>query len=171
MKHYELNQNKFLSVQELNQLNLFVQNTNNRDALIIELALNTGARAMELLNLTRSDVKFETQEVYIRGLKGSKDRAIPLKPSLFKKLMHYVSRLNGDIIFDISYQRLDQIWYKYTPNPDKSFKSTRHTFAIELYKRTKDLKLVQTVLGHRSIINTMIYADYVYSTEEMRRIL
>ena len=36
--------------------------------------------------------------------------------------------------------------------------SLRHTFATELYRRTRDLGLVQAALGHASITSTMVYA-------------
>jgi site-specific recombinase XerD len=36
--------------------------------------------------------------------------------------------------------------------------SLRHTFAMNLYRKTGDLRLVQTALGHRHISTTEIYA-------------
>jgi site-specific recombinase XerD len=33
-----------------------------------------------------------------------------------------------------------------------------HTFAMNLYRKTGDLRLVQTALGHRHISTTEIYA-------------
>ena len=36
--------------------------------------------------------------------------------------------------------------------------STRHTFAMNLYRQSGDLRLVQTALGHRHISTTEIYA-------------
>jgi site-specific recombinase XerC len=36
--------------------------------------------------------------------------------------------------------------------------SLRHTFATELYRRTRDVALVQAALGHASIASTMVYA-------------
>ena len=75
-----------------------------------------------------------------------------------------------DLLFPISYSRLIQIWEHYRPT-HKKFHSLRHTFAIRLYKKTKDLRLVQVALGHRNITNTMIYADYVYSQQELRKLI
>ena len=48
--------------------------------------------------------------------------------------------------------------------------SAQHAWAA-LYQKTKDLRLVQVALGHRNITNTMIYADYVYSQQELRRLI
>jgi len=39
------------------------------------------------------------------------------------------------------------------------FHSLRHTFAMRVYARTKDLLLVKKLLGHRSINSTLVYAE------------
>lgn len=39
-----------------------------------------------------------------------------------------------------------------------SFHSLRHTFAMRLYAATRDLSLVQQMLGHRTISSTEVYA-------------
>jgi len=88
--------------------------------------------------------------------------------------MHYLNSSNISLtdqkIFPITYNRYRQIWEMYRPT-HKKLHSLRHTFAIELYKKTKDIRLVQFALGHRNITNTMIYADYVYSQQELRKLI
>jgi integrase/recombinase XerD len=37
----------------------------------------------------------------------------------------------------------------------------RHTYATELYRETKDIRLVQKALGHASLTTTMIYTHIV----------
>ena len=37
--------------------------------------------------------------------------------------------------------------------------SSRHTYATQLYKKTKNLRLVQKQLRHASIETTQVYAD------------
>jgi integrase/recombinase XerC len=137
---------------------------------MIWTALRTGARAQELLNLQKADLNAYDESVFIRGLKGSNDREIPLPSELFKRLQSYADSQPGTGLFPISYHRLYQIWELYRPIP-KKFHALRHTFAIELYQKTKDLRLVQVALGHRNITNTMIYADYVYSQQELRKLI
>ena len=116
------------------------------------------------------DLNQYDESVFIRGIKGSNDREIPLHSRFFQDLLRYSYTVTGTRLFDISYQRLYQIWELYRPVP-KKFHSLRHTFAIELYQKTKDLRLVQVALGHRNITNTMIYADYVYSQQELKRLI
>lgn len=170
MKRYELNHAKFLSDEEQSAL-LKVLDVNDRDGLFITLALKTGARMSELLNITAADVNERTQTVFISGLKGSNDREIPLEKSVLKALFARARGLPRDArVFPFCRQRVFQIWTMYRPNPNKGFHSLRHTFAVQLYKRFKDIMLVRTALGHRSLKNTMIYADFVYQTESLRKI-
>ena len=114
------------------------------------------------------DIDTYEETVFIRGIKGSNDREIPLPKWLFRELLNLTPE--GVRIFPISYNRLRQIWQLYRPVP-KKFHSLRHTFAIRLYRKTKDIRLVQVALGHRNITNTMIYADYVYSQQELKKLI
>lgn len=165
---YSLNKTKYLLSSELTHLVALLERSEGRDAVLLLTLLKTGARAQELLNVAVTDLNKESQTIFIQGSKGSRDREIPLPPKLFKKLLA-IAPASGPI-FPISYKRLFQIWQEYKP-VNKKLHSLRHTFAIELYKKTKDLRLVQTALGHKSINNTMIYSDYLYSQEELRKIL
>ncbi len=132
------------------------------------LAIHTGVRAQEILNINIDDLDTYDEVVYIKGLKGSNDREIPLPSWLFKECLKLPPK-NGRL-FPITYNRLLQIWHMYRP-VHKKFHSLRHTFAIKLYKKTKDLRLVQVALGHRNITNTMVYADYIYTQQEMRKLI
>ena len=174
MKTYQIDKSKFLSPKEITLLLETLKRLepkHERDCLAIELLLETGARASELLQLEVKDLNDESMSVLLKGLKGSNDREIPLKRALFLKLKKHIdaSRIEG-AIFSFSYKRLFQIWKEICPF-DKKLHSLRHTFAIEKYKKTRDIRVVQFALGHKSIINTMVYADYVFKTEELRKIL
>lgn len=166
---YALNKTKYLLAPEYDQLMASV-NLDTRDGLLIALALATGARATELLNLRPIDLNDFEQSVFIRGIKHSNDREIPLRPELYAKLKYFSWSHQHPTLFNISYSRLIQIWQWYRPVP-KKFHSLRHTFAIQLYQRTHDIRLVQVALGHRSISNTMIYADYAYTQSELRKLI
>lgn len=173
-KPYSLNKDKYLLDDEyerlLEILNHF-EAQDLRNSLLLKLALDTGARATELLNIRVKDLDKRESSVYIFGIKGSNDRELPLKKPLFQGLIKMSSdKSPEDLLFNISYPRLIQIWHLYRPT-HKKFHSLRHTFAIRLYKKTRDIRLLQVALGHRNIANTMIYADYVYSQQELRKLI
>lgn len=170
---YQLNKNKYLLPPEVDRLEKILDTfrlTDPRNYFLLTLALRTGGRAQEVLNLRKVDLNMYDETVFIRGLKGSNDREIPLPANLFEQLFRWSEKLPGSQLFPVSYQRLYQIWELYRPVP-KKFHSLRHTFAIRLYQKTKDLRLVQVALGHRNITNTMVYADYVYSQQELRKLI
>jgi integrase len=165
---YEITEEKFLSAKEVTELteNLRVK---DRNSLILRLLLETGARPSELLEVTMDDIDVASQTILIRGKKNSRDRRLPLTPNTSMLLLSYINHYEPDHqLFSIETSRLRQIWYDYRPQGSKkSLKSLRHTFAIQLYERTKDIRLVQMALGHRSIENTMVYASYIYSKEQL----
>jgi integrase/recombinase XerC len=171
---YSLNKNKYLLDPEVERLDYLLkshESGDRRNCALLWVALHTGARAQEVLNLRREDLNSYDETVFIRGIKGSNDREIPVPGWLFKCLLQ-TANASPDIqsIFPISYNRLRQIWQLYRP-VEKKLHALRHTFAIRLYKKTKDLRLVQVALGHRNITNTMIYADYAYSQHELRKLI
>ena len=56
------------------------------------------------------------------------------------------------------------VWERTTNNsttnsPDYSIHSLRHSWGTYLYQKTKDLRLVQKELRHRSPQTTAVYAD------------
>jgi integrase len=157
-----LNKSKFLEQTELALLRSNLR-LDVRDEVIILLAIETGARASEILHLSQPDFFDSSKSILIRGLKGSKSREMPLREDLYHAAKRFVP-------FGIGYPRLHQIWCKYKP-VDKKFHSLRHTFALELYRKHRDVYLVKTALGHKSINNTQIYVDYLYNTEELRKLL
>ncbi len=168
---YSLNKSKYLLEDEQTELNRILekfQDKHLRDTTLIWTALFTGARASELLAVTAADLDPKAHTVYIIGLKGSDSREIPLPAWLFAKVMALAPDVGR--VFPISYPRFHQIWQLYRPCK-KNIHALRHSFAINVYRKTKDILLVKTALGHRSLANTMIYADYQYKTNELRKIL
>ncbi|MDZ4676186.1 MAG: tyrosine-type recombinase/integrase [Oligoflexia bacterium] len=172
-QRYSLNKTKYLLEPEAQSLEDTLKrfaDQDGRNVLLIELALKTGARAQEILNITKQDLNSFEETVLIRGLKGSSDREIPLPRGLFERLLKFANTVPGEKIFDVTYNRFRDIWVMYRP-VHKKLHALRHTFAIRLFKKTKDLRLVQLALGHRNITNTMVYADYIYSQNELRKLI
>jgi integrase/recombinase XerC len=157
-----LDSSKFLENTELDTLRARLVRLSCRDEVLLALASETGARASEILNLRPEDLRPDCT-VFIKGLKRSRDREIPIRPELMVELRRYIP-------FRIKLRRFEYIWGKYRPC-NKKLHSLRHTFALNLYLRHKDPKLVQLALGHKSFSSTQVYLDFVYSKESLRRIL
>lgn len=171
-KTYQLTKNKYLSESEFQALKGRLSKHNDLNpnvAIAIEVALYTGARAQEVLNITTNDI--QDRFIHIKGLKGSNDREIPIDKNFDDRLKKYITRAqfeSGERIFQFSYEWLRTWWNEFRPVP-KKFHSLRHTFALRLYQRTKDIHLVKVALGHRSVVNTQIYLDYEYSRHELKK--
>ena len=160
---------KYLSNDEYRRL-LYITNrymkTNTRDCLLIKFAMFTGARAQEILNVNVADLS--DNSVYIKGLKGGLDRDIPLDRTFYKQLKKLARGRKGQRLFPIGYQRFYVIWCMYRPVA-KNLHGLRHSFAVRLYRKTKDVRLVKYSLGHKSITSTQIYIDFVYAQSELRK--
>lgn len=167
----EFTHKKFLNDMELGRLRKVLKQfdkTDHRNVLLIKVALATGARASELLMLTKDDIL--VGKLSIPGIKGSKFREIPIAKGLMAQIRRLPVGPDGRL-FPISYPRLAQIWADYRPNRHKPFHCLRHTFAVNLFEKTRDIRLVQAALGHRNIQNTLIYSDYRYETKELQKLI
>ncbi len=166
-----MNKDKFLNSAEVKHLEQVLMDnikTSTRDCLLLLLALKTGARATEILNIKKTDLNTHEKSILIYGIKNSNNREIPIQPKLFTVLLQYVNTVQGDFVFPISYERFVQIWHNFRP-VQKKLHSLRHTMGITLYERTKNIHLVKTALGHKSIQNTMCYLDFVESRQQLRK--
>ena len=155
-----LTDEKFLIPSEVTHLESILEKLNQRDQLLFSLLLYTGARASEVLSIEKHDLDHQARDLKLIGLKGSRARRLPLSKHLFNLLTAYIANLPADQVklFTISYDRLHSLWQNIRP-VKKKLHSLRHTRAVQLQSTTKDLKLVQYVLGHANIQNTMIYLD------------
>ena len=138
-----------------------------RNATLILLALSTGARASEVLGLTWKDLDLVAGSVFIKTLKRGKNREIPLSRRLLELLKPMKSD-DASRLFPISYQRLNQIWQDWRP-AKVPFHALRHTFALSLYHRRKDINLVKHCLGHRSLTSTTVYLDEAYTIGSLKK--
>lgn len=163
---------KYLTPTEDLMLSFILNKKKSRDTLMLTLLRKYGMRQSEMLMLRPCDINVEIRTMKIQGLKGSNSRELPLTDELFARIMYEVSKCPGDDmkIFPIGRKRLFAIWAFYRP-VKKPLHALRHSFGVEMYKKTKDLHLVKNLLGHKSIASTMIYLDFVQSQEEFRKAL
>ncbi len=148
------------------------QDKNPRDTTLLKLLLHTGARANEILNVRPIDLDHQNQKLFIRGLKNSNDRNLPIPDDLFKRLANLIdpTKPSTERIFPFQYNRLRAIWFHYRP-VKKKVHCLRHTAGIRVYEKTKNILSVKLVLGHRSIQNTMIYLEYYESDKQLMEAL
>jgi integrase/recombinase XerC len=167
-----MNSKKFLSPDERSHLETTLRERmliDTRNAVMILTALYSGARASELLALGWNDINISSGEIMLETLKHGRERAVVV-PKFVRDGLKRLKDLSPERPFDLSYNRLGEIWRLYRP-VNKPFHSLRHSFAMRVYDKTKDIRFTQRALGHRNIQNTMVYADYAYSAAEFKRIM
>lgn len=163
-------QKKFLTSSEEAHLRRLLATENNRNSLIIEMLLTYGMRQGELLKCLVSDFDQKDGSLYVTGTKGSMDRQVPLSTKLKARLKREVQGKGPDErIFPIGRITLFVAWSWIKPC-DKPLHCLRHTAAVRMYRQTKDIHFVKRLLGHRNIANTLIYVDFDYDQDEMRKV-
>lgn len=172
-KKWAITKEKFLNDTEYENLSRRVRRCRERHSILLKLYMYTAARAKEGLRIKLKDLDYDSKSVFVHGLKGSNARDIPLPRWFFFELWHYahtVCKGPDDRIFPFCYTIINRLWHVHRP-AKKKFHSLRHTLALRVFRQTRDIKLVQILLGHKSILNTMVYLDFDYSQDEMKRIL
>lgn len=145
---------------------------NERDRAILEVLYGCGLRVSEVCSLKISEVYLKDMFVKVMG-KGSKERLVPMAPSTASAIMDYLSvRLGSDagcedVLFLNRFGRaLSRVAvFKMVKSValvagvDKNLSphTFRHSFATHLIENGADLRVVQEMLGHESILTTEIY--------------
>jgi len=154
--------------------------TRLRNLCLVRLMLNSGMRCSEVLHLRCRDLEPTTGRLKVLG-KGKKERMLWLCEADVKLLLGYFDNHPGnpeDFIFTNlkggplksryvrwmvgEVARAAGITYKKI-HPH----TLRHTFATDLLRATKNLRLVQKALGHEWIGTTQIYTHIVDEELEM----
>lgn len=133
----------------------------NRDKLIVRTIYATGVRVSELCSINIEDIDFDEHTIRIRG-KGDKIRTVFIDEDTLNEIASFIgNRLLGPLFIGqqgkhISSRAIQHIFRHYAPQGITPHK-IRHSYASELYKRSKNLRVVQENLGHTSIKTTEIY--------------
>jgi integrase len=126
---------------------------------LVYVAIRTGLRASELLNLKSDQVEPAWVHLWGDGTKSGKSRSVPLSPQLYKSLAPLVSRKEIP-----SYRQLNLAWEKarkamgLSSDPTFVFHSCRHTYATRSVQAGVNIRVLQKLLGHASIQTTLRYA-------------
>jgi integrase/recombinase XerD len=154
---------KFLPYKEIqNALSQIDKSTliGLRDYALILFLYASGARISECLALRREDI--EGEWLHIRHAKGEKERMVPIAKVAILAVDNYLSEMkkqNGHVWCNYKGEKLSRISaYKITQKyMGVSPHVLRHSYATSLISGGADLRVVQELLGHASLLTTQIY--------------
>ncbi|MDD1715549.1 MAG: tyrosine-type recombinase/integrase [Methanolinea sp.] len=132
-----------------------------RDRLIVRTIYATGVRVSELCGINIENIDFEDETIRVKG-KGDKIRIVFVDHETLEEMAEFIgNRIEGALFIgqqghNISPRAVQHIFKKYAPQGITPHK-IRHSYASELYRRSKNLRVVQENLGHTSIKTTEIY--------------
>jgi len=147
-----------------------------RDGAILETLYSAGLRVSELVGLCDGDLDFEEQIARVRG-KGRKERISPLGSFALKAIREYQSvrerhrkeelKGRGAAVFvnrfgnRLTTRSVGRMLEKYIGESQLDGRTSphtlRHSFATHLLDRGADIRSVQELLGHKSLVTTQIY--------------
>lgn len=148
-----------------------------RDRAILETLYSTGIRRFELCRLKCKDIFIETGVLLVREGKGRKDRMVPIGERALAWIEKYKNDLrpslvvnpDEEILFlscrgkplrpnDVGIQVRN---YVKASGIDKegSCHMFRHTMATLMLENGADIRYIQQILGHTSLVTTQIYTQ------------
>lgn len=152
-----------------------------RNSVLLELLFSTGMRVSEISNLKCENLDLKDRTIRIVG-KGAKERIICIANNQITSMIEkYIDTYNPDseYIFKnrlgnrLSEQSIRNMVNTYAKAAGVPKHITphmfRHTFATALLEEDVDLRYIQQLLGHSSIVTTQIYTHI--STSKIRHIL
>ena len=138
---------------------------------MILLALNTGMRRGEILQLRWVDISDD--HLVVRGItaKSSQTREIPLNSESKRIFQKWES--NSEWVFpgsgELPITTIKKSWGAIKAAaglPTLRFHDLRHTFATRILQKGADIKTVSALLGHADIATT---ARYLHATDESKK--
>lgn len=154
---------KFLSYDEFKKgLSLIKRDDwlGMRDYALLLFLYASGARISEALELKREDI--EGEWLRIRHAKGQKERIVPLAKNAIRAIDEYLAKreksseyvwinYKGGKLSRISAFGITKKYLGVSPHV------LRHSYATALVSGGADLRVVQELLGHASLLTTQIY--------------
>ncbi len=154
---------KFLSYEQFKQGLSLVKRDDwlgMRDYALLLFLYASGARISEALELKREDIDGEW--LRIRHAKGQKERVVPLARSAVEAIDGYL---------DARPKQSEYVWLNYKGGKLSRISAfgitkkylgvsphvLRHSYATALVSGGADLRVVQELLGHASLLTTQIY--------------
>jgi integrase/recombinase XerC/integrase/recombinase XerD len=155
-----------------------------RDKAILEVLFSTGMRIGELVSLDLENINIQNRTILLMG-KGRRERLLYLSSDEVVQHLERYLKFRQDVqttsqavflnrfeqrlsIYSIEnifsyYCKQARIKKHYTPH------SLRHTMATMLLSNGADIREVQEILGHASIVTTQIYTEV--SSQRKKKVL
>jgi len=157
---------RFITADE--EVKLFAKLTGRRDHIrsVVTVALNTGMRRGEILDLQWEHVNFVARTIFIARSKTGKTRTIPMNDIVFAELKALKQDAGTrDFVFSVSKTgvNIDSIktgWRNACAAAglvDLRFHDTRHTFATRLRANGVHEWDIRDLLGHTTTRMTSVY--------------
>ena len=165
----------YFSKEEFQQLLAAIPEKWFRD--LITVAVCTGLRRGELLNMLWKNIDFQRKVIYIQSTsdfrtKFGKRRTVPMNEDVVRILLGRFQNAKSDFVFARDGLRIleSSVTHKFKTSVRKAglngrlhFHSLRHTFATWLVQDGVNIYEVQKLLGHSSIKITEVYSHLAAS--------
>jgi len=145
-----------------------------RNRAIFETMYSTGIRVSELSGLNASSIDFSQSVIKVFG-KGSKERIVPIGRKAMDAIRAYMEKLRGEtgtlnendpLFLNKNKGRLttrsiarilEKFVREFSISVPVSPHALRHSFATHMLDAGADLRVVQELLGHKSLSTTQKY--------------
>lgn len=146
------------------------KHTKMRDKLILSVLYSTGLRVSELIEIKIQDIDFSERTIFIKG-KGNKERIVLFDKDTKEEISAYLNfrvkkseyLLVNNYGHPLSARYIQMMIKKYAEKAEIKKNVTphvlRHSYATHLLKRGVDIRIIQQLLGHSSILSTQIYTN------------
>jgi integrase len=138
--------------------------------VLILLGLHTGLRISDAIRVTPEHYNPEAQTLTITQIKTGQPVTLPITETLRDLFAKAPAGEPGWPLFALYKGRVTQAsnvtkaWArlkrKTRVNPDLRFHDLRRTLAVSLYEISKDLRVAEHMLGHKSLTSTIQYLEH-----------
>ncbi len=148
---------------------IFAATTSLKYRTLFKLVYATGLRLSEVSFLRLTDLDYARRLITIRGGKGKKDRIVMLTDKLETAINEYQTRYKTQTyLFEeaektepMANRTIQQVYSDTVRfagiNKRGGIHTLRHSFATHLLEAGTDIRYIQQLLGHESILTTMRY--------------
>lgn len=151
----------------IEQIKRYLRSMNERNYMLFVFGINTGLRIQDMLKLRVRDVKGD--HIVMREMKTDKQKWLKINPTLKRELKRYISDKddyeylfksregkNKPITRDMAYKILRKAANEFGL-VDIGTHTCRKTFGYHLYRKEKDITLLQKIFNHSSPEITLRY--------------